>query len=533
MSQKRRPSDAGPPDVKCITVPISTFPPTAMVYNVSKPSTEKHSDDESDEAKPSFDVVSAAIMAKVLEDREKERIFTKHCVTCTCQKSILTVDAETQTLEALGRARYTAIGKLDSKISKLNDNEVAQGESENNNKKAPLPNFQCISEKVNGNIQAIGKNHLRSESPVDKSRKSIKIGKRSNGTQVSPTTLSWKKQEKRGNVTAVDSKTQKSNDQTRIDMINERISRSEWATSKSQLNLKEESEEGGRNRRSSDIEIDVINERVWKREKCREEDNNKLGNITLIEVLNANRPDVVQPEVATSPSFSSDSAPISSSDPSSSSMEALQSINDKHTRFNASDNNGNVKSSKQNRLMGPRNCLMRVTPGSKNILLDNMGHCQTVLYTSAEGKPNTVLVHTSASLRSGRTNSTSSEDNTTLPQDNSHLQRVAEWIQSAVRMEGSTSEYKLVDTEVDAADRRKSMRIKDVKEKSQQWPATKEDTVAVKSPKQSSSSPVEKQSSVKYFPQSVVTYSFSFFSDLSTNVHFFFFFNIYRKTRKT
>ena len=68
-----------------------------MVYNVTKPTIENNSDDETDESKPPVDVVSAAIMAKVLEDREKERVFGKHCDTCTCHRSILMVDAETQT----------------------------------------------------------------------------------------------------------------------------------------------------------------------------------------------------------------------------------------------------------------------------------------------------------------------------------------------------------------------------------------------------------------------------------------------------
>lgn len=93
VAQKRcSTQDTTQPDVKSITVPISTFPPTAMVYNITKPTVEKHSDDDSDDSKPPMDIVSATIMAKVLEDREKERIFAKHCDTCTCHRSILTVD---------------------------------------------------------------------------------------------------------------------------------------------------------------------------------------------------------------------------------------------------------------------------------------------------------------------------------------------------------------------------------------------------------------------------------------------------------
>ncbi|KAF5302154.1 hypothetical protein FQR65_LT19124 [Abscondita terminalis] len=37
---------------------------------------------------PTADIVSAAIMAKVLEERERERSLIKHCDTCTCSKNL-------------------------------------------------------------------------------------------------------------------------------------------------------------------------------------------------------------------------------------------------------------------------------------------------------------------------------------------------------------------------------------------------------------------------------------------------------------
>lgn len=75
------------PDVKNIKVPIPTFPPTAMVYSIPKTAnSEKKS--ETDVEAPPVDVVSAAIMAKVLEERQKERSMVKHCDTCMCSKSL-------------------------------------------------------------------------------------------------------------------------------------------------------------------------------------------------------------------------------------------------------------------------------------------------------------------------------------------------------------------------------------------------------------------------------------------------------------
>ncbi|XP_063232652.1 tight junction-associated protein 1 [Bacillus rossius redtenbacheri] len=91
VSSKRRSSDANgthkQPELKTIKVPIPTFPPTAMVYSVNKELSEKEEDAEKGgpERRP-VDIVSAAIMAKVLEERERERLRTKHCASCTCPR---------------------------------------------------------------------------------------------------------------------------------------------------------------------------------------------------------------------------------------------------------------------------------------------------------------------------------------------------------------------------------------------------------------------------------------------------------------
>ncbi|XP_042229699.1 uncharacterized protein LOC121871450 isoform X1 [Homarus americanus] len=72
----REPRDNPKPEMKVIKVPIPTFPPTAMVYSVNKYA-------EEDEKEEPVDAVSAAIMAAVLEERQRERA-KRHCSTCSC-----------------------------------------------------------------------------------------------------------------------------------------------------------------------------------------------------------------------------------------------------------------------------------------------------------------------------------------------------------------------------------------------------------------------------------------------------------------
>lgn len=88
MTTKKKPEPPRViPEVKSIKVPIPTFPPTAMVYSVPKsPNLERKSEPDS-ETTP-VDIVSAAIMAKVLEERQRERAAIKHCDTCTCAKGV-------------------------------------------------------------------------------------------------------------------------------------------------------------------------------------------------------------------------------------------------------------------------------------------------------------------------------------------------------------------------------------------------------------------------------------------------------------
>lgn len=508
VAQKRcSTQDTTQPDVKSITVPISTFPPTAMVYNITKPTVEKHSDDDSDDSKPPMDIVSAAIMAKVLEDREKERIFAKHCDTCTCHRSILTVDTETQTYVpdtfpisenytysfekpvsegTQNDEKYQSRDKTNLQ-SNLTTHTVFYEINENGNKIRHHMNgdyvkyasqVPCIKDKLvgrssrngqdymteeNGNTRAslnkknLFQNHENKRSSsfsrlndfnrinVDKASKPLRANKCESPLD-NRSTKYWNKSEVNYfDSFGTDCLARRDNrlsdkEQMHIDIINDRLWKNEWTKLKSDTNPSTEN----RCKANRDIELDIINDRDWKNDRSAErQDARNATQFTVIEVKSpdsnvASHNDGSQTEVTTSPSFSSDSMVISSSDPSSSCSDVAQSLTGGAFNSSAKSN------SNQSRVTGPRNCLVRVTPGSKNILLDNAGHYKTVLYSSGSGggnggKVNTALVHAKKTSRAGSERSTGSEDNSPPPmllQDN-QLQRVAEWVQSSMCVENS------------------------------------------------------------------------------------------------
>lgn len=455
-----------------------------MVYNITKANVEKHSDDESDDSKPPVDIVSAAIMAKVLEDRERERIFAKHCNSCTCHRTMLMVDSETQTsLERL-EVRFSGEGDSTESSSIRDISDTLNGKKTDTQGKVDTTsnptNFRHLNETKSsrrrleiGNIDNLTNANTKLSPSVNNSEGSSRLGRqiatiqkhnatkqkypqtsssdrstlcKGNSNKNKQTRLSkrieadaraslpasdhWKKFEKTSPDNSVDDKINASNEIPKelspIDIINDRIWKSGWNL-RSQLNTNETNDN---DKRGVDTEIDVINDRVWRNDRTSA--NINKTQMTLIELTNAVNSTTVkdfgQTEVAISPSFSSDSVVISTSNQSSSSSDALHTINDKRLL------NNNSKSNCKERSLGPRNCFMRVTPGSKNILLDNVGQYQTVLYTSGTNRPNTALVHVAKSTRSGRSMSTSSEENSPMvaTTDNTQLQRVAEWVQSSV-----------------------------------------------------------------------------------------------------
>ncbi|XP_025987403.1 uncharacterized protein LOC105197735 isoform X2 [Solenopsis invicta] len=508
VAQKRcSTQDTTQPDVKSITVPISTFPPTAMVYNISKPTVEKHSDDDSDDSKPPMDIVSAAIMAKVLEDREKERIFAKHCDTCTCHRSILTVDTETQTYvpdtfpisEGYSHSVEKQVSEGTSNDDKYQSKDKFQSNlathtifyeiNENGSKirhhmngdyvkyavsQAPYikdkfvgrssRNEQDYTTEENGvttrsnlnkkNLSQIHENKrscsklndLNRINNVDKMSKPLRA--KCDSPVDSRSAKYWNKSEKNfyehfGTGCLARSDNPLSDKQMHINIINDRLWKNEWTKLKSETDPSKES----KCKVNRDIELDIINDRDWKNDRSTErQDARNTAQFTVIEVKspdnNMTNHNDGSTGVTTSPSYSSDSIVISSSDPSSSCSDVAQSLTSGAFNSSAKSN------SNQNRITGPRNCLVRVTPGSKNILLDNAGHYKTVLYSSGggggsggSGKISTALVHAKKTSRPGseRSISTGSEDDSPPPvllQDN-QLQRVAEWVQSSMCVENS------------------------------------------------------------------------------------------------
>jgi len=95
-------NDVSSSSARIIRVPISTFPPTAMVYSVNKIAEEGDSENGG-QPKNGPDYVSAAIMAKVLEERSKERNLrggsrVQKCSICRNRKvSVQYNDQTTQT----------------------------------------------------------------------------------------------------------------------------------------------------------------------------------------------------------------------------------------------------------------------------------------------------------------------------------------------------------------------------------------------------------------------------------------------------
>ncbi|XP_022258378.1 tight junction-associated protein 1-like isoform X2 [Limulus polyphemus] len=94
------------PEVGTIRIPIPTFPPTAMVYSVSKisnvGSVKQNGSSQASQrmSKSPPDCVSAAIIAKVLAERTKERNAKKQviCMACKCEKqNVYYHNKETQT----------------------------------------------------------------------------------------------------------------------------------------------------------------------------------------------------------------------------------------------------------------------------------------------------------------------------------------------------------------------------------------------------------------------------------------------------
>lgn len=424
-------------EVKSITVPISTYPPTAMVYSIAKPVIDNQDDiSDDDDSKPAIDTVSAAIMAKVLEDREKERIFAHHCNTCTCHRHILKVDTGTQTIVDQETSSLISTKEYFNKYSshevkntkynkdssqsdfrKSRDSQFKKGYSPFVDLNAKRTNVYCINEaaevkhnlidensKVLNQSSLDAKNYLnlknssKIQSTINERDSSDKYRtvNQENKLEVKDSLRLGKKS---ANEKILSKEKKHFDDQAKLDIINERLWKNSWMNSQTSLNSKE-----------NEVKLEVINDREWKDSgKC----SDKQPPFTVIEVKSSddltNSNEKVTTGHTTSPSFSTDSIVISSSDPSSLASDVISNQTQNINSINKTES---------------------AASSTKNILLDNIENYQTVLYTGCYNEPNTAKVHAKKSPRSSRTISISSEEDDKLANshENPHLQRVAQWV---------------------------------------------------------------------------------------------------------
>lgn len=425
-------------EVKSITVPISTFPPTAMVYSVAKPVVDNlNNNSDDDDSKPPIDTVSAAIMAKVLEDREKDRIFAHHCNTCTCHRHILKVDTGTQTLEAQktslintkeyfnnyssSEVKNTKYNKdpSQSDFRKSRDSQFKKGHSSFVDSNAKKSNVYCVNETAEANYNITDANskvlnqfNLDAKNYLNLKNSGILQSTINEGSSV-PVNQENKLEvkdslslRKKSSIDKSLSKEKKTfDDQAKLDIINERLWKNSWMNSQTSLNSKD-----------NEVKLEVINDRSWR---DRSKSSDKQTPFAVIEIKSSddltNTSEKISTEPTASPSFSTDSIVISSSDPSSLASDVVS---------NQTQNNNSIVKTES------------ATSSSKNILLDNIGNYQTVLYTGGHNEPNTAKVHAKKSSRSSRNVSVSSEENEKVASshnNNSQLQRVAQWVDTLAR----------------------------------------------------------------------------------------------------
>ncbi|KAK9700648.1 hypothetical protein QE152_g31110 [Popillia japonica] len=172
LAGKRKPEERKTsPEVKSIKVPIPTFPPTAMVYSIPKsPNASKKS--EKDVENGPVDIVSAAIMAKILEEREKERANVKHCDTCTCAKNIKIINQYNQVTVSTQTISYRNWTCL--KCSAIIDQSYNNNKLEDTKHKATpvyIHDYECNNS--NQNIAKVQPNNFLTERNVTNEVKQI------------------------------------------------------------------------------------------------------------------------------------------------------------------------------------------------------------------------------------------------------------------------------------------------------------------------------------------------------------------------
>ncbi|XP_072399937.1 uncharacterized protein [Diabrotica undecimpunctata] len=191
MTTKKKPEQPRvPPEIKSIKVPIPTFPPTAMVYSVPKsPNPERKSEPEPES--PPVDIVSAAIMAKVLEERQRERAAVKHCDTCTCAKGVKIVhqlechSIGTQT----GEYKEMVCLRCNESVLPITSMKIVRTSEPKTHKVVPiypLENIEPVLNQANYNIVKVQPNNFLADKNVDITKSPSLVDSNRIASKISP-----------------------------------------------------------------------------------------------------------------------------------------------------------------------------------------------------------------------------------------------------------------------------------------------------------------------------------------------------------
>ncbi|XP_069677575.1 micronuclear linker histone polyprotein [Periplaneta americana] len=452
VSSKRRPSDGNgnsttnKQEPKTIKVPIPTFPPTAMVYSISKVPADKDedSDEKSSSSKPPVDIVSAAIMAKVLEERERERLNTKHCDTCSCPRQAM-VDCSTQVAPPLdqgllcmrcgtsvrgdisltdtsnrasqGLVRYVDVvatrnGDIASRNQK-SDSIFSLGTTSNSQTSSCLN----VSEPNSENIMKVSKQTFSDEnSNKDSDSKLLSSSRKNDGSS----NRSNKSSNKNSEICRQNGGTKSSNNCETTKSGKSFVRSAE--VSKPNDTLKQESDADSRQSPPGDTAEPPSNR--GNREFVFGNGASQLNRVPKFHIRNSETYSmrIKNHEGRT---YLSDVANVENNKCATESTWTKHSTDTslKPTKSSSvlkSDSKTSVSKAK-NAESGPRHCSLRLQAGSSNILLDNATSYAPVLYTSRHNGGNsdissTVLVH----IPRSRSASASSTDEVQHRSDISH-----------------------------------------------------------------------------------------------------------------
>ncbi|KAL7304862.1 hypothetical protein TKK_0002668 [Trichogramma kaykai] len=370
--------------VRRITVPISTFPPTAMVYNIAKPpSVEKQDDYIVEEPKPVIDEVPIPILAVYLEDREKER---RHCITCKCQKSVLLADAETQT-----QSEYLESSSFAGKDTPSSNNKLSRAEMKKMtafrdatseldtelNGKRPLNNQTSDGRSTPSNFDNAKNTVLSLKSSTSQQQQQHQRNGSMEKTHRQKKSL---REDAVSNEKKVPNKGMVLDDKAKIELINDRLWKSSWQ----QQQLKYQAKES-----NNETRFEVINERDWRNSRS---------------VNNVSASDDTASLSATSPCLSGDSGILDPSSLSSSEQQLQQQ-----------------QSFKQPQPLVKKDSMLELHQASSG------------WSPSGAGKPSTVQVHLAKAQNNVAAVVAGSKPTSIVEDSSQHLQRVTQWLNESTQ----------------------------------------------------------------------------------------------------